>query len=61
MASYRAGSRGYGVTSLVDLGLPVMMTDVDIKLRQAFEDIFGPAVNDAGCPRAGQENSLSVA
>lgn len=34
----------YGVTSLVDLGLPVGMADVDIALRQAFEEIFGPAV-----------------
>ncbi|HEY0331688.1 MAG TPA: lipoyl(octanoyl) transferase LipB [Rhodopseudomonas sp.] len=32
----------YGVTSLVDLGLPVTMQDVDVALRQAFEDIFGP-------------------
>jgi len=31
----------YGVTSLVDLGHPVGMTDVDIALRQAFEEIFG--------------------
>src|ERR1700756_28225 len=31
----------YGVTSLVDLGHPVTMTDVDIALRQAFEEIFG--------------------
>lgn len=51
------GIRGYGVTSLVDLGLPVMMTDVDIKLRQAFGDIFGPTVNDGSA----QENSRSVA
>ena len=33
----------YGVTSLVDLGLPVTMTDVDVALKQAFADIFGPA------------------
>jgi lipoyl(octanoyl) transferase len=33
----------YGVTSLVDLGLPVTMADVDIALRQAFADVFGPA------------------
>ena len=33
----------YGVTSLVDLGLPVTMTDVDIALRQAFDEIFGSA------------------
>jgi len=31
----------YGVTSLVDLGLPVTMTDLDIALRQAFEEVFG--------------------
>ncbi len=33
----------YGVTSLVDLGHPVGLTDVDIALRAAFEGIFGPA------------------
>src|SRR5213080_977822 len=31
----------YGVTSLVDLGHPVGLADVDIALRQAFEDVFG--------------------
>jgi lipoyl(octanoyl) transferase len=31
----------YGVTSLVDLGRPVTMADVDIALRQAFEEVFG--------------------
>ncbi|MES2028771.1 MAG: lipoyl(octanoyl) transferase LipB, partial [Pseudomonadota bacterium] len=31
----------YGVTSLVDLGLPVSMTDVDVALRQAFGEVFG--------------------
>jgi lipoyl(octanoyl) transferase len=31
----------YGVTSLVDLGLPVTMTDVDVALRQAFGEVFG--------------------
>jgi lipoyl(octanoyl) transferase len=31
----------FGVTSLVDLGHPVTLTDVDIALRQAFEDVFG--------------------
>ena len=31
----------YGVTSLVDLGLPVVMTDVDVAMRTAFENIFG--------------------
>ena len=33
-----------GVTSLVDLGLPVTMEDVDVALRQSFEEIFGPTV-----------------
>jgi len=31
----------YGVTSLVDLGHPVSLADVDIALRLAFEDVFG--------------------
>src|SRR5712671_3952074 len=30
----------YGVTSLVDLGLPVTIEDVDVALRQAFEEVF---------------------
>src|SRR5205085_3666365 len=31
----------YGVTSLVDLGLPVTLADVDVALRRAFGEIFG--------------------
>jgi lipoyl(octanoyl) transferase len=31
----------YGVTSLVDLGLPVTMEDLDVALRQAFVEVFG--------------------
>jgi lipoyl(octanoyl) transferase len=31
----------YGVTSLVDLGHPVAMADVDVALRQGFEQVFG--------------------
>jgi lipoyl(octanoyl) transferase len=31
----------YGVTSLVDLGHPLTMVDVDIALRQGFEHVFG--------------------
>src|SRR6267378_6719330 len=38
----------YGVTSLVDLGLPVTMEDVDVALRRAFEDVFGPVKKLAG-------------
>lgn len=40
------GISAYGVTSLVDLGLPVMMADVDIRLREAFEEVFGPTMSD---------------
>jgi lipoyl(octanoyl) transferase len=40
------GISAYGVTSLVDLGLPVMMTDVDILLREAFKSVFGETVHD---------------
>ena len=35
------GIRGHGVTSLVDLGHPVSMDDVDAVLRTTFDDIFG--------------------
>jgi len=31
----------YGVTSLVDLGLPVTMPEADSALRAAFEEVFG--------------------
>ena len=31
----------YGVTSFVDLGLPLSMTDVDMALRREFEGLFG--------------------
>jgi lipoyl(octanoyl) transferase len=36
-----------GVTSLVDLGLPMQMADLDEALRAAFEQIFGPTVTAA--------------
>ncbi|MEZ5956420.1 MAG: lipoyl(octanoyl) transferase LipB [Hyphomonadaceae bacterium] len=32
----------FGVTSLVDLGLPVTMSDADAALRASFERVFGP-------------------
>src|SRR4051812_18228153 len=32
----------YGVTSLVDLGQLLTMADVDVALRQAFQELFGP-------------------
>jgi lipoyl(octanoyl) transferase len=36
------GVTGHGVTSLVDLGLPVTMADADAALRAAFIPVFGP-------------------
>ncbi len=35
------GIREHGVTSLVDLGLPITMHDVDQALKEQFEPIFG--------------------
>ena len=33
----------HDVTSLVDLGLPVTMEDLDLALKAAFAEVFGPA------------------
>jgi lipoyl(octanoyl) transferase len=38
------GVRGQGVTSLVDLGRPVTMPEVDGALRAGFEKVFGETV-----------------
>lgn len=35
------GIRDHGVTSLVDLGLPVTLEDVDLALMRGFEVVFG--------------------
>lgn len=45
------GIAEHGVTSLVDLGLPVTMADLDVALKAAFGEVFG-ATEDAG-PEAG--------
>ncbi|MEI4485990.1 lipoyl(octanoyl) transferase LipB [Frigidibacter sp. MR17.14] len=37
------GIRGHGVTSLVDLGLPVTMADLDAALMANFEPVFSAA------------------
>jgi lipoyl(octanoyl) transferase len=42
------GIAGHGVTSLVDLGLPVTMDDAAHALRIAFEEVFGRPTVD--CP-----------
>ena len=36
------GVTEHGVTSLVDLGLPVTMDEADAALKAAFEEVFGP-------------------
>ncbi len=35
------GIKGHGVTSLVDLGLPVTMDDLDVALKRSFVEVFG--------------------
>jgi lipoyl(octanoyl) transferase len=35
------GVRQHGVTSLVDLGVPATMADVDVAMKKSFEKIFG--------------------
>lgn len=37
------GIREHGVTSLVDMGLPVTMADLDVALRRQFDAVFGQA------------------
>jgi lipoyl(octanoyl) transferase len=41
------GVTEHGVTSLVELGLPVTMADTDAALRAAFEEVFGKTVGEA--------------
>jgi lipoyl(octanoyl) transferase len=43
------GIRQHGVTSLVDLGLPVSMDEADEALRSSFRKVFG-AITDADPP-----------
>lgn len=42
------GISEHGVTSLVDLGLPITMEDFDLHLKAAFEEVFGPVTEAAG-------------
>lgn len=44
------GIRGHGVTSLVDLGLPVTMADLDAALIANFGEVFGPAAQKHSLP-----------
>ncbi|NJO54173.1 MAG: lipoyl(octanoyl) transferase LipB [Bacteroidales bacterium] len=38
----------YGVTSLVDLGLPVTLPEADMALKAAFQEVFGPLLPSPG-------------
>ncbi|OIQ78879.1 octanoyltransferase [mine drainage metagenome] len=44
------GIRDHGVTSLVDLGLPVTMADLDTALRTTFDTVIGAAPDAATEP-----------
>jgi lipoyl(octanoyl) transferase len=41
------GISQHGVTSLVDLGLPVSMTDLDMALAETFDEVFGAVTPSA--------------
>lgn len=49
------GIADHGVTSLVDLGLPVTLTDVDVALKRTFADAFG---GQTGLNPPGQKNRV---
>lgn len=44
------GITDHGVTSLVDLGLPVTMDDVDLALQATFDGVFGNEAPGPACP-----------
>ncbi len=44
------GVSDHGVTSLVDLGLPVTMSDFDLSLKAAFRGVFGAVSETADQP-----------
>ena len=47
------GITEHGVTSLVDLGLPVTMPDVDLALLRSFAQVFGDAPRQQGSIHTG--------
>lgn len=55
------GISDFGVTSLVDLGLPISMQDVDVALRAAFTAVFGPVRPMAGDPPELQQLLVNAA
>jgi lipoyl(octanoyl) transferase len=55
------GIHGFGVTSLVDLGLPVSMEDADLALRETFAEVFGTIeAVDGDPPELGRAPELLV-
>ena len=52
------GIRDHGVTSLVDLGLPVTMEDVDLALMRSFNAVFGAISAEKPCSAAATGQSL---
>ncbi len=44
------GITEHGVTSLVDLGLPVTMDDVDVALKRGFDQVFGAQNTENNTP-----------
>jgi len=43
------GIQDYGVTSLIDLGLPITMEDLDLALSSSFQEIFGKIHKEENC------------
>ncbi len=46
------GIAGHGVTSLVDLGLPVTLADLDVALAETFVEVFGSSPDKEARPSA---------
>ena len=54
------GISDHGVTSLVDLGLPVTMADLDVALMSTFSDVFGPDQAGAGTTSFSNSSTASI-
>ena len=56
------GISDHGVTSLVDLGLPVTMADLDVALMASFAEVFGPDQAETGsAPQSSSATASSTA
>ncbi len=44
------GIADHGVTSLVDLGLPVTLADLDVALAETFDEVFGAPAQGERAP-----------